>query len=107
FLFPLGYNAELKGGYPLVVILHGAGGTGNCWQSSCFWATPQWDPNRNNPPAPSSQVSQLLSNERQLSHDAWHQLRARDLAGPRNPGDTELPKGAFPGFALFPQSLNG
>src|SRR5690606_24569138 len=37
-LFPQGYQAGYAGGYPLIVMMHGAGERANCWDNSCYWA---------------------------------------------------------------------
>src|SRR5690606_8681874 len=39
FLSPIDYRSDYSPGYPLVVMLHGAGSTANCWEDRCLWAT--------------------------------------------------------------------
>jgi hypothetical protein len=106
-LFPVGYNATYTQGYPLIVMMHGAGERGNCWDNSCFWDTRAWRPLTNNPPAPTTSTHQLLNNDYNLLHGGNVHLQARNLAGSRLPSDPSMPARAFPGFVLFPQNLNG
>jgi hypothetical protein len=105
-LFPLSYQAEYSPGYPIVLILHGAGEAGNCWGNTCYWSTTAWDPNVNDPAAPSTNLA-LLNNDRNLFHGGKFHLDAVKAAGTRLPNDPSMPSNAFPGFVLFPQSLNG
>lgn len=106
-LKPLDYQPGFESGYPLVVMLHGAGATANCWEDKCHWATGRWNPNSNNPPAPTDPDHPLLNNDQNLSYGGGFQLQARNLAGDMLPDDPKLPPNAFPGFALAPQNLNG
>src|SRR5687768_14857195 len=59
-LFPVNYNPAYDPGYPIIMMLHGAGESGNCWNDDCNWATTGWNPNANNPPAPTDPNHQLL-----------------------------------------------
>jgi len=105
-LFPKNYTTSYTEGYPLIIMMHGAGERANCWDSNCFWATSTWNPITNNPIAPASDV-QLLSNDNNLIHGGAPHLDARNLAGNRLPNDPSMPGRAFPGFVLYPQNLNG
>lgn len=106
-LFPQNYNATYSAGYPLIVMMHGAGERGNCWDTNCFWDTKAWRPNTNDPPAPKDITHELLNNDYNLLHGGNVHLQARNLAGSRLPNDPGMPSRAFPGFVLFPQNLNG
>lgn len=106
-LFPDNYQEEYSPGYPIIIMFHGAGETGNCWMNSCHWSDPSWNPNTNNPPAPTDPNHELLNNDRNLFHGASKHLDAVNLAGGKLPNDASLDPRAFPGFVLFPQSLNG
>lgn len=106
-LFPVGYQPNYSEGYPMIVMMHGAGERGNCWDNDCHWADRSWRPSTNNPPAPTSSGHELLNNDHNLSHGGKQHLDARNLAGSRLPGDASMPARAFPGFVLFPQNLNG
>jgi hypothetical protein len=106
-LFPLGYQKSYSEGYPLIVMMHGAGERGNCWDDDCHWADRSWRPSSNEPPAPTSSSHQLLNNDHNLSHGGSQHLNARNAAGSRLPNDPGLGANAFSGFVLFPQNLNG
>jgi chitodextrinase len=106
-LFPLGYQKSYSEGYPLIVMMHGAGERGNCWDNDCHWADRSWRPSSNEPPAPTSSSHQLLNNDHNLSHGGSQHLNARNAAGSRLPNDPGLANNAFSGFVLFPQNLNG
>jgi len=106
-LFPLSYNATYAQGYPLIVMMHGAGERGNCWDNSCFWDTRAWRPGTNTPPAPTTSNHQLLNNDYNLLHGGSVHMRARNLAGSMLPDNSGLPSRSFPGFVLFTQNLNG
>lgn len=106
-LFPVGYQPDYADGYPMIVMLHGAGERGNCWDSNCYWADRSWKPSSNNPAAPTSSGHNLLNNDHNLLHGGKQHLDARNLAGSRLPDDAAMPQRAFPGFVLFPQNLNG
>ena len=106
-LFPDNYQEDYSPGYPIIIMFHGAGETGNCWMNSCHWADPSWNPNTNNPPAPTDPNHELLNNDRNLFHGASKHLDAVNLAAGKLPDDATLDARAFPGFVLFPQSLNG
>lgn len=106
-LFPVNYNASYSPGYPLIVMVHGAGERANCWDTKCYWDTRSWRPTTNTPPAPTTSNHELLNNDNNLLHGGKAHLQARNLAGSRLPHDPSMPSRAFPGFVLFPQNLNG
>ncbi len=106
-LFPGGYQPGYSKGYPLVVMMHGAGERGNCWDNNCYHDDRNYNPNANNPPAPTTSTSELLNNDHNLLHGGKPHLDARNRAGSRLPDDPTLHPRAFPGFVLFPQNLNG
>ena len=106
-LFPQSYNKNYSPGYPMIVMMHGAGERGNCWDNKCFWDTRAWRPSTNNPPAPKTSTHELLNNDYNLLHGGSVHLQARNLAGSRLPDDPTMPARAFPGFILYPQNLNG
>jgi len=104
---PVGYNPGYPEGYPLIVLFHGAGERGNCWKSNCYHASGSYLPNVNDPPAPTDPDHELLNNDHNLLHGGRFYMDAINLAGTKLPNDPSLPIGSFPGFALFPQNLNG
>jgi hypothetical protein len=106
-LFPKNYTTSYTEGYPLIVMMHGAGERGNCWDTNCYFDTRSWNPITNNPAAPTAVNSPLLNNDQNLVHGGGPHLDARNLAGNRLPDDLTMPSRAFPGFVLFPQNLNG
>ena len=106
-LKPVDYNSTLEKGYPLIIMLHGSGEKGNCWNSNCYHADTSYDPVVNNPAAPTSADHELLNNDHNLLHGGKVFLDAVNLAGNKLPDDPTLDARAFPGFVLFPQSLNG
>lgn len=106
-LFPVNYNPSYASGYPIIVMLHGLGERGNCWDNTCYWATKDWRPATNTPAAPTTVSHPLLNNDHNLSHGGSPHLTARNLAGATLPDDPSLNPRAFPGFVLFPQNLNG
>lgn len=109
-LFPKNYDDDYAEGYPLIIMIHGYGERGNCWDNSCYWATPSWNPISNNPPAPTATTgtaANLLNNDHNLLHGGKPHLDAVNLANGRLPNDPSLHPRAFPGFVLFPQNLNG
>ncbi|MEX2231398.1 MAG: Ig-like domain-containing protein [Cyclobacteriaceae bacterium] len=106
-LFPAGYQPNYAAGYPLIVMLHGAGESGNCWENNCHWADGSWRPSTNTPPAPTNSNHELLNNDYNMSHGGKAHFDARNLAGTKLPNDPTLNPRAFPGFVLFPQNLNG
>ena len=106
-LFPQNYNPDYDPGYPIIMMMHGAGETGNCWGTNCHWADPYWNPNTNNPPAPTDQFHELLNNDRNLFHGGLQHMNAVNAAAGKFPDDPTLTSKAFPGIVLFPQSLNG
>lgn len=106
-LFPVGYNANIPDGYPLILMMHGLGERGNCWDNTCHWADRSWRPSTNNPPALTGPSEPVLNNDHNLLHGGSIHLGARNLAGSKLPNDPTLPSRSFPGFVLFPQNLNG
>lgn len=106
-LLPMGYQQGYSDGYPMIVMMHGAGERANCWDNSCHWADRTWRPSSNTPPAPTTIDHELLNNDHNLSHGGRQHLEARNLAGSRLPDDPALHARSFPGFVLFPQNLNG
>lgn len=104
---PAGYRQDFSPGYPLIVLFHGAGERGNCWKSNCYHGTADYDPNENSPAAATDPDNPLLNNDHNLLHGGRAYMDAINLAGNRLPDDESLQDGSFPGFALFPQSLNG
>jgi chitodextrinase len=106
-LLPANYNPDYEPGYPIIMMMHGAGETGNCWNDNCHWSNTSWNPNNNNPPAPTDESSELLNNDRNLFHGGSQHLDAVKLAGTKLPNDPTMPDRAFPGIVIFPQSLNG
>lgn len=114
-LFPKNYDENYSSGYPLILMVHGFGERGNCWDPpwgnlSCYWSNTSWDPNVNNPPVPATNTgtaARLLNNDHNLLHGGKVHLDAVNLANGKLPNDPTLPSRAFPGFVLFPQNLNG
>jgi hypothetical protein len=104
---PLNYNPSFAEGYPIIIMIHGAGESANCWDNDCNWDTPNWNPNTNSPPAPTTANHPLLNNDINLLHGGAQHLAAVKAAGSMLPDNPSLPAKAFPGFVLFPQSLNG
>lgn len=106
-LFPKNYNPDFSPGYPIIFMLHGWGETGNCWERDCYWDDTGYNPNTNTPPAPTSPTLALLNNDRNLYLGGSQHLTAVNQAGSLLPDNPSLSPKAFPGFVLFPQSLNG
>jgi hypothetical protein len=106
-LFPVNYKPTYSPGYPIIIMMHGAGERGNCWDAKCYHADRSWSPAVNNPPAPTDPESQLLNNDHNLMNGGAVHLDARNLAGSKLPNDPTLATRAFPGFVLFPQNING
>lgn len=105
---PKNYNPTYSPGYPIIIMFHGGGEAANCWiDERCHWASASYNPVTNNPPAPTDQFHKLLNNDRNLLHGGAQHLTAVNLAGTKLPNDPGLASRAFPGFVLFPQSLNG
>lgn len=113
-----GYDPNYEQGYPMIVMLHGGGERGNCWNNGpnyvghcptngCYENTSGygycWDPNT--PPVTTD--PRLLNNDHNLLHGGQPHLAAVDLAGTKLPDDPTLLPRAFPGFVLFPQNING
>ena len=104
---PGNYRPEFSRGYPLVIVLHGLLERGNCADKKCYHADDTFSPNENSPPASTALDNALLNNDYSLIHAGLDYLEARNTNGSRLPDDPALPAGAFPGFVLFPQNLNG
>ncbi len=106
-LKPSAYNAAYVDGYPLVILLHGMLERGNCADGKCYHGTVLWSPNANTPPAPTAPGHELLNNDFQLIHGGLNYLNAHAMSGDALPNDPNLSAGAFPGFVIMPQNLNG
>ena len=106
-LFPTNYQPGYANGYPMIVMMHGAGERANCWDEECYWGDRSWRPQTNDPPAPVSSTHRLLNNDHNLLHGGRQHLEARNRAGGRLPDDPLLDSRAFAGFILFSQNLNG
>ncbi|MFZ6010508.1 MAG: fibronectin type III domain-containing protein [Bacteroidota bacterium] len=106
-LFPNNYSTTYSPGYPIIVMMHGAGERGNCWDNNCYHADRKWKPLTNTPPAPTDADFELMNNDHNLLHGGKPHFDARNQAGTRLPNDPGLSPRAFPGFVLFAQNLNG
>jgi hypothetical protein len=106
-LAPQNYDPNYSSGYPLIIMIHGAGERGNCWDNDCYWSDRNWRPTTNSPAAPTAATEELMNNDHNLLHGGQVHLAARNLAGTKLPNDPSMPTRAFPGFILFPQNLNG
>lgn len=106
FLQPIEYSSTYANGYPLIVLMHGAGEQGNCYYEDCYHADWDYNPNVNTPPAPTSPDHRLLNNDDHLNIGAGPHLDARNRAGNKLPDDPTLPDRSFPGFVLMPQMFN-
>jgi hypothetical protein len=106
-LIPKNYQTTYNEGYPLIVLMHGGGERGNCYFNDCYHSTQAYDPNVNSPPAPTTTHHQLLNNDENVHIGGRQHLDARNLADTKLPNDPALPSGAFPGFVIIPQMLNG
>ena len=105
-LMPVNYQSDYAKGYPMIVQMHGAAERGNCYYNDCHHGNWDYDPNTNNPPAPTNADHELLNNDHQLIMGGSQHLAARDLANGMLPDDASLPPRAFPGFVLYPQMFN-
>lgn len=113
--FPSGYDANYAAGYPMIVLMHGAGERGNCWGKKCFWSSQDWRPNTNIPAAPTNAElidkndsgPKLMSNDLNLANGGQAHDAAIARAKGMYPDDPALPSNAWPGFVLVPQNLNG
>ncbi len=103
-LLPSGHNPSYHPGYPLIVMLHGAGERGNCWVDNCYCPDPAAC-NPNGTPDPGTDP-RFLNNDHNLVHGGSPHLSARNRAGTKLPDDPTLASNAFPGFVLFPQNTN-
>lgn len=101
---PLSYNQNYSEGYPLIVMLHGAGERGNCWNDDCYCPDPTGC-NPNSTPIPGTDP-RFLNNDHNLTHGGSPHLTARNAAAGKLPNDPTLAPRAFPGFVLFPQNNN-
>ena len=106
-LKPEDYNPSFEPGYPIIILMHGYGERGNCEDDLCYHADRSWNPFKNDPPAPTDPLLELLNNDHNLLHGGQRHLNAVQRAGGKLPGDAALDARAFPGFVLFPQNLNG
>lgn len=107
-LKPKTYDPSYSPGYPIIIMFHGGGEAANCWiDTRCHWSTASYNPVTNSPPAPTTESHKLLNNDRNLLHGGAQHLTAVNLAASMLPNNPALPDRAFPGFVLFPQSLNG
>ncbi|MCA6078777.1 fibronectin type III domain-containing protein [Fulvivirga sedimenti] len=81
-LFPPGFDPENPGTerLPLLVMMHGAGERGDCWNNSCY--------------STSGDYANLWNNDHNLVHGGNQHLIARN-------------NGRFPGIIVFPQNRNG
>jgi len=113
-MLPGGYNATYPGGYPMIIMLHGAGERANCATccNGCYQYDASWDPFWSIGSKPPNTIATGLGPARLLNNDAnlnlggaVHQA-AVALAGSRLPDDPSMPSRAWPGFLLFPQMLN-
>ena len=104
---PQAYQENFDRGYPLVIVMHGFLERGNCAENNCYFSNKNFSPNENVPPAPTASDHVLLNNDYNLIHAGLDYLEARNANGERLPDDLNTPSGAFPGFVLFPQNLNG
>lgn len=100
-LFPQNYNAGYDKGYPLLIMLHGAGERGNCWEANCYCK--DCDPNK---PEDGKATPAYLNNDHMLVHGGEPFMKAVNLAGSKKADDPSLDPAAFPGFVLFPQAEN-
>ena len=106
-LFPTNYQPRYGNGYPMIVMMHGAGERANCWDEECYWGDRSWRPHTNEPPAPNTNTHRLLNNDHNLLHGGRQHLEARNRAEGRLPDDPLLASRAFSGLILFAQNLNG
>jgi predicted esterase len=100
-LFPQGYSASYSKGFPLLIMLHGAGERGNCWDDNCYCA----GCNPNN--TPTTARPEFLNNDHTLTQGGRQLLSAVQLAGTKKLGDPTLDPRAFPGLVVFPQNESG
>ena len=105
-LMPLNYNAAYAEGYPMIVLMHGAGERANCFYNACYHGTWSYDPNVNSPAAPKDPAHRLLNNDHNVSIGGKQHIDARNLAAGKLPNDPSMPARAFPGFVVIPQMLN-
>lgn len=116
-LYPVGYDPNYEPGYPMIVMMHGAGERGNCWNTDCYYKlnaqnAPPWIPinepgQGGSPPISVNNRNNLLNNDHNLALGGLNHLNAVNLAGSKKPDDPTLHYRAFPGFVLTPQNLNG
>ncbi len=110
-LFPNNYNPGYSEGYPLMLVFHGAGERGNCWNKGetveCYYSDLTYNANTQPVGATEDQINNLLNNDHNLAQGGGAHLSARNRAGNLLPNDPTLNPRAFPGFVLYPQNLNG
>ncbi|WP_296623126.1 GDSL-type esterase/lipase family protein [Marivirga sp.] len=76
-LKPNGYDENYEDGYPLIIMLHGAGERGNCWSNNCYYASPSWDPLVNEPQAgPKYFTVELVSGNAVFTSSLVHEFTA-------------------------------
>lgn len=100
-LYPNSYDKNYKDGYPLLIMLHGAGERGNCWDTNCYCAG--CDPN-GEPVAEAK--PEFLNNDHMLQLGGRPYYDAVNRAGSKKVGDPTLHARGFPGFVFFPQCEN-
>lgn len=105
-LFPNNYSTTYTEGYPMIVLVHGAGERANCLYNNCYHGGWAYEPNANSPPAPTTATHKLLNNDHSLNIGGKQHLDARNLAGTRLPNDPTMPSRAFQGFVLVAQMFN-
>lgn len=105
-LQPMNYNATFANGYPLLVLFHGGAERANCYFNNCYHGTWDYDPNVNNPAAPTTSTHKLLNNDDNLDQGGKTFMDARNKAAGKLPNDPALNSRAFPGFVLVPQMMN-
>jgi len=113
-MLPGGYNATFPGGYPMIIMLHGAGERANCATccNGCYQYDASWDPfwsigsRPPNTTATGLGPARLLNNDANLNLGGAVHQAAVALAGTRLPNDPSMPDRAWPGFLLFPQMMN-
>jgi chitodextrinase len=110
-LYPNDYDPNYAQGYPFMVVFHGAGERGNCWDKGtsleCYYGDITYNPNTSPVNATQDQIDNLLNNDHNLAQGGGAHLSARNRANNLKPDDPAMPARAFPGFVFYPQSLNG
>jgi predicted esterase len=98
---PNSYDRNYEEGYPLLIMFHGAGERGNCWDTNCYCT----DCDPNSPEEGKANIA-YLNNDHMLVHGGQPFMNAVNRAGSSKVGDPNLDPRAFPGFVLFPQMEN-